>query len=89
METYAKTIATNDKVEMVHLSADRNAKAATTWAAKEKFPWPTVLPEKVKATGLEKYAAGYVPDYILVDKEGKELARKSGAVFAKLKELTE
>lgn len=88
METYAKSVANNDKVELVHLSYDRTAEAATKWAAKEKFAWPTVLPKKVKGTKLEKYTGNYVPDYVLVNKDGKQLAKGKDEVFAKVAELT-
>ena len=88
MGTYNEKIAPNPKVELIHVSADSDKKSAEEWAKKEKFPWPTVLPEDAKRSGLDKFAGGGVPHYVLIDKEGKQLAEGQGQVLAKVQELT-
>ena len=50
---------------------------ALGWAVKENFPWPTVLrsvPEWKKNFSFMKYRNRNVPQYLLVDKDGKKLA---------------
>lgn len=87
MESYNKKIAGNDKVELIHFSYDENDDAALKWAKKEKFPWPTVLKGKQKATELEKFAGQYVPEYLLVSKDGEVVAKGKDGCFAKIAEL--
>lgn len=88
MGTYNEKIATNPKVELIHVSADTDKKDAEEWAKKEKFPWPTVLPDDVKRSGLDKYAGSGVPHYVLIDKDGKQIAEGQGEVLGKVQELT-
>lgn len=81
MGKYNDKIAENDKVEMIHISRDRDENAAEAWAAKEKFPWRTVLPDDAQRTGLNDYrTANYVPFYVLVDKDGKPLGTGPGVL---------
>lgn len=89
MEKYNDKIADNPNVAMIHVSRDRDEKAAEAWAAKEKFPWLTVLPGDVDRSKLLDYhSRPVVPFYALVDAEGNELATGSAAVFAKAEELS-
>ena len=88
METYNNKIASNDKVELLMASADQDTKAALAWAKKHTFPWPTVLMKKIGKAGLEKYKAGFVPHYVLVDKDGKKLAEGKENCLKKAAELT-
>ncbi len=87
MKQYNEEIATNPAVEMIHASLDRDKKAAESWAAKEGFPWPTVMMDKIKESGLEEYMPRGVPNYKLLSKDGKIVAEGKGEVFAKVAEL--
>ena len=89
MEKYNTTIAGNDNVELIHLSADQSEDKAAEWAANEKFPWPTILADKIGRSGLDQFKPPGYPTYMLVDKDGKKLAQAHGSapIFAKLKEV--
>lgn len=89
METYNRDIAQNPKVTFIHVSHDRDEDAAEEWAAKESFPWLTILPRDVEKSDLLKYkTANSVPHYILLDAAGNHLAGGSSAVFSKIASLT-
>ncbi|MAT30797.1 MAG: hypothetical protein DBX00_04910 [Verrucomicrobia bacterium] len=88
MKQYQAEIADNPGVEMIHVSLDRDKKAAETWAAKEGFPWPTVMMDNLKKSGFEDYMPRGVPNYKLLSKDGKIVAEGKGEVFAKAAELT-
>ena len=88
MKQYQAEIADNPSVEMIHVSLDRDKKAAETWAAKEGFPWPTVMMDNLKKSGFEDYMPRGVPNYKLLSKDGKIVAEGKGEVFAKAAELT-
>lgn len=89
MEKYNEVIAGNPKVAMIHVSQDQSEDAAEEWAASNNFPWLTVLPKDVPRSDLSEYRTrNVVPFYTLVDKDGKELANGSSAIFAKLQELS-
>ncbi len=92
MDKYNTLIAENEKVEMIHVSLDSDESAAQKWASKEAFPWLTVLPEKVKASGLRKKfkTTRSVPEYHLIDKNGATVVAgtsNSSPIFLKIKEL--
>ena len=83
METYNKKIKTNDSVELVMISGDDQPAKALNWATSEKFPWPSILDAELeKATEAGKAfmseADASYPYYMLVDKEGKVLAKGNG-----------
>tara|TARA_B100000927_G_scaffold196334_1_gene158578 strand:+ start:2375 stop:2656 length:282 start_codon:yes stop_codon:yes gene_type:complete len=88
VKQYQAEIANNPSVEMIHVSLDRDKKAAEAWAAKEGFPWPTVMMDKIKESGFEDHMPSAVPDYKLLSKDGKVVAQGKGKVFAKAAELT-
>ena len=87
MESYNEKIAGNDKVEFIHFSHDESDGDALKWAKKEKFPWLTVLPGRRKAADLEKFAGEYVPEYLLISKDGEVVAKGKDECFAKIAEL--
>lgn len=88
MKSYNKDIASNDKVEMIHISRDTNEKEALKWAKKEKFPWPTIsMKNSSREKFLMSYYGGGVPTYVLVDRDGKKLASGKAAIWAKLSAL--
>jgi hypothetical protein len=90
VEKYKENVAENPKVEMIHISQDRSEDAAEQWAAKEGFPWLTILPGDSKRREFEEYyTRRVVPFYTMVDAEGNEVATGSSAVFAKVAELGE
>ena len=71
---------------MVHISLDRSKKDALNWAKSFNAPWPTMLPEDTNQKALvDPYNVRAVPSYILVDSEGKEIARGKAAVLAAAK----
>jgi hypothetical protein len=88
VKQYQAEIANNPAVEMIHVSLDRDKKAAETWAAKEGFPWPTVMMDKLSESGFEDYMPRGVPNYKLHSKDVKIVAEGKGEVFAKAAELT-
>ena len=87
MKQYKAEVADNPAVEMVHVSLDRDKNAAESWAAKEGFPWPTVMMDKLTASGLEEYMPQGVPNYKLLSKDGTIVAEGKSEVFAKVAEL--
>ncbi len=79
VDLYQRYVASNPRVEMVHISLDKDNLAASRWASSSRFPWLTVLPENVKASGLERYRNGkFVPDYTLLSYDGKKLGSGQG-----------
>ncbi|NIP98757.1 MAG: hypothetical protein GWO24_37270 [Akkermansiaceae bacterium] len=87
MEQYKDEVAENPKVEMIHVSLDADEGAAEAWAAKMGFPWPTVMRAKVDRSGLEAYMPRGIPNYKLIDKDGKLVAEGKGQVFQKIADL--
>tara|TARA_B100000519_G_C13873013_1_gene264583 strand:- start:32 stop:310 length:279 start_codon:yes stop_codon:yes gene_type:complete len=91
VESYQKDVASNPRVEMIHLSRDQDEKAALAWAKKDKLPWPHIMQKDTKDALMTHYTRA-VPCYVLIDREGNKLAAGSGgagksAVWSKLKEL--
>ena len=87
MEKYEESVAKNKNVEMIHVSYDRDDDSAQDWAAKEAFPWLTVLPKNAERSGLREYHQGRgVPSYSLVKADGEVVATGS-SVFSKAKDL--
>ena len=87
METYKTKVATNDKVEMIHVSQDEELEDAVEWAKSLSFPWPTVLSDKIVTAKLDDFSGGAVPYYGLFDKEGKLIVSGKEEAFAKIAEL--
>jgi len=90
VETYNNEIAKNPNAELIHLSRDRDDETAEAWATKESMPWPTLMRDD---TDVKTLVAPYFPDgrmgvptYILVDRNGKEIARGKAAALAKIKQ---
>ena len=85
MEKYNENVAENPKVEMIHISRDREKDAAQDWAAAEGFPWLTILPDDTARSGLMEYRTrNSVPFYTMVDADGNEVANGSAAIFSKI-----
>ena len=70
-------------------SLDSTEDAAITWAKEVQFPWPTVMKEDLKKTGIMDHASRGVPHYALVDKDGTALVTGKQACLAKIAELSE
>lgn len=91
MEKYNEHIANTSNIEMIHVSLDSDEDAAESWAAKEGFPWLTVLPDKKERSGLDVYkTTNGVPEYHLVDAEGNTVvagSAGSSAAFTKIDEV--
>jgi len=87
VEKYNKYVADNPKVALIFMSKDNTRKAAEKWAVKAGMPWLTVLPRDVPKSKLNQYYADAVPEWILLDKDGKKISSGSG-VFEKSAELT-
>ncbi len=83
-------ISENPQFEMIHISMDEDTESATKWAAKESFPWLTVLPEDASEAGLMTlFPDEGVPEYMIVKSSGEMvLTASSEAIFEKIKELT-
>lgn len=89
MESYTKEIAENPKVALIHISHDNDEDSAEDWAAKENFPWLTVLPgDRVADDLIELKVRNSVPHYLLVDAEGELLAEGKSEVLSKAGGLT-
>lgn len=84
--TYQKIIAENAKLEFIHLSFDNNEEAALKWATSFKQPWPILTREEIDENELITpfFPDGQLslPTYILVDRNGKEIARGLDAALA-------
>lgn len=93
MEKYKKHIAGATNVEFIHVSLDKDKDSAQKWAVKESFPWLTVMPEKVERCGMDAYrSTGAVPEYHLIDGNGKTVVKGSSsgaAAFAKIAEVAQ
>lgn len=88
MDKYKKVLEGNQKVAMIQVSRDQDNDSAEAWAAKEGFPWLTVLPDDVERSGLLDYRPGnFVPAYTMVDKDGNKVVDGAEAVFQKAKEV--
>ena len=88
MEKFNASIADNPKVTLIHISRDRSDGPAAEWAAKEGFPWLTILPDDVERSKLLEYRTrSSVPYYTMVDANGKEVANGSSAIFKKISQL--
>ncbi len=78
--TYNEKLASDDRVELVMMNRDTGPGGeakALAWAKKEKFPWPIVLPSVKdwnKKFSFMQYRNRYVPQYILIDKDGEKVA---------------
>ena len=71
---------------MIHISLDRVENDALKWAKSFKQPWPIMLQKDNKKNKLvTPYNVRGVPTYILVDREGKEVARGKAAALAAAK----
>jgi len=86
VESYQKDVVPNSKVEMIHLSRDRNNAAALKWASNDKLPWPTIMKDGIDAALMTHYS-NRVPSYILIDREGNKVAEGKGPVWSKLKTI--
>jgi len=90
VETYNQHFANSESVAMIHVSYDKSNKAAEKWAAKAKFPWLTILPTHRKASGFTEFSkSDYVPEYQLIDAQGKALAPEGKEAVAKAIELSQ
>ncbi len=73
---------------MIHVSRDKDKDAALKWAKSAGFPWLTVLDGKIKRSGLNDYRmTKYIPEYHLIDAQGKTVAQGATACFMKLETL--
>lgn len=88
MKSYNDDIASNEKVELIHISRDSDDKAAEGWAEENKFPWPTLMKDDAERSELlMSFYGGGVPTYVMIDREGNKVASGKGAIWAKLKDL--
>jgi hypothetical protein len=88
VKSYETDVASNEKVELIHISRDDDEGAALDWARKEGFPWPTLSKQDAsKEKILMQHYGGAVPTYVLIDKDGNKLATGKSEIWAKLKGL--
>ena len=89
VEQFKASIADNPKVEFIHVSADSSEDDAEVWAAKEGFPWLTVVPDDVKRSDLMAFKTkNSVPHYVMLDAAGNLVANSSSEVFSKIASLS-
>ena len=86
LEKYKTHIVPNPAVELIHASCDDAEEEALEWARKARFPWPTVLMPDWEAAGLNIYGA-LAGEMLLVDHNGKILAKDEKDAFAKISGL--
>ena len=87
VEKYNTIVASNPKFEMIHVSLDRDSRAAGGWAVNDGLPWLHIMPENAEKSGFLKYkSTGFVPEYALVKADGTRLAT-DGEVFPMAKQL--
>ena len=83
--TYNDKMKNNPKVELILMSADRGDAAALSWSKKENFPWPQIMKSNVsREFNFMKHRSRYVPQYLLVDKDGNKVADGLGPSLSKL-----
>ena len=71
---------------MINITMDRAENDALKWAKSFKQPWPIMLQKDPNQKNLvTPYNVRGVPTYILVDREGKEVARGKAAALAAAK----
>jgi len=82
------SVAENAKVEMIHLSLDRDEGEAKSWATRAKLPWLTMMHGDVQKTDLLSMFGPIrgVPTYLLVSADGEKVGTGSN-VFSKLGDL--
>ena len=86
VEAYKRDVATNPKVELIHLSLDLDEQKALSWARKERFPWPTLLKNDTGKELLSHHRGG-VPAYVLVDRSGNLLASGKREIWDRLRKM--
>ena len=85
MQTYNNSIAGNEKVELLLMSSDRSDADALKWSKKENFPWPQIMKGKISSEwNFMKHRSRYVPQYLLIDKQGNKVADGLPASLQKL-----
>ncbi|MDF1814564.1 MAG: hypothetical protein P1V20_20330 [Verrucomicrobiales bacterium] len=84
-EKYRKFITGNNRLELIHISLDQTDNHAESWARKEQFPWPTILPSNCVTTKsgyfydlLVAQKNGSIPNFILLGKDGSTIAHGTG-----------
>ena len=73
---------------LIQISGDNSEDDAEEWAAKENFPWLTVLPGDRTIRDLDLRSRKAYPSYLLVDAEGNIVAQGSGEVMSKVASLS-
>ena len=88
METYNEHLAGSETVAVVQVSYDKKDSAAEKWAVEAGFSWLTILPTQRKASGFAKFSKSkYIPEYQLIDTQGKIIAPAGKEAIAKAVEL--
>ncbi len=80
MAFFDKYIKDSDRFEFIHMSGDRNEQGAVLWAKKHKLPWPHVMFEDFKKSGLGELMGRGWPTYALIDGDGKVVMKGSSAM---------
>lgn len=86
-EAYDETISKGKNIEVVHLSCDQDAPGMLSFVTDMKFKFPAVASDKWRKEKIFKpMEPTGIPNYKLVDSEGKVIA-EGEAAKAKAKEL--
>ncbi|MFT5905019.1 MAG: thiol-disulfide isomerase/thioredoxin [Cryomorphaceae bacterium] len=76
-----------EKFEVILVSSDRSEEAMKDYMIKEKMPWYAIDYTKKKNAGLKKFCGRGIPNIMLIDRKGNQLARGRATVITKMKEL--
>jgi nucleoredoxin len=76
-----------DKFEVILVSNDRSEAAMKKYMIKEKMPWYAIDYEQKKSINMKKFAARGIPNLMLIDRQGNQLARGQSNVLTKLEAL--
>ena len=84
---YYNKHAKTDNFDLIFYTSDRSEKASEKYMQDYKMPWPTVKFSKMKYVDLDQFSSTGIPHLVLIDKEGKVLAKGQSVTLRKMDEL--
>lgn len=76
-----------EKFEVILVSHDRSEENMKAYMSKEKMPWYAIDYNKRKDAEMKKFCGRGLPNIMLIDRQGNQLARGRSSVITKMKEL--
>ncbi len=76
-----------DKFEIILVSQDRSEVKMKEYMSKEKMPWYAIDYKQKKYSGMKKFSGRGIPNLMLIDRQGKQIARGQSSVLKKLEIL--